>query len=496
VRVFLDGYELDPLTAATLDVQRRALVDLRALRVERGLLDTRIEIETFRLDDARPFSEIQGVLGNERTRGLRAIFARPIGARDAITLGFDLIDSEGLPFRERYTGTTGLARWTHEISPRAGVQLEYRQTGVDRPGQQPFGEAGTYQDIIARLRARPADALALDAMLGRSRRTPEAGDSLGIDAVHNQAALRALLGGRSAWAEGSGRFRFGERGGYPAPTVDLALRTGVEPVRGLAAHGSVRYATTDGITGVELSGGVRLGPAVGPSLFAQGATGTRGIGVRRDSIAPLITIDGREAFDTLTTFPAPSAERGLRAGAEWAGGGMVLGGAFIWLDDDRFMPFGLQFDARVPPLESTAPSRLVEGYLSAPLFYRPLRVEAAYTHSLEALPERPDLPAQQLRAALAWHDLFYDGELEPTVRVEVAHRSSALTPALGAVPPGFDVRSDPYTLLNAYLQIRILDVRAFVRLENALNLRNVADIPGRPIPGQRVYYGVRWHFFN
>ena len=496
VRVLLDGYELDALSAATFDVTRLALVDVREVRVERGLLETRVEVETFRLADARPFSQVEGIIGNERTRGLRALFARPLGTRDVITLGFDLLDTEGLPLREAYTGTTGLARWTHEFSRTAGLEVEYRQTGVDRPGQR-FGEGANYRDVFARLRARPTDALTVEAAAGRSWRIPDTGDSLKIDAVRNQAHVRALLGGRTAWAEGTGRVRFGERGGYPAPTADLALRTGIEPFRGLGATGGVRYATVGGVSGVELSGGVRLGPIARLSLFAQGATGTRGIGVRRDSISPLVTVGGTEAFDTVTTFPATaSATRALRAGAEWAGGGMVLGAAMVWLDSDRLAPFGLPFDARVASVEDPLTSPVLESYLALPLFYRPLRLEAAYTRSLDDLPERVYLPVEQLRASLSWHDLFYDGQLEPTARVEVVHRGSALTPALDETPPAFGARTQPYTLLNAYLQIRVLDVRAFVLLENALNLRDVADIPGRSVPGQRVYYGVRWHFYN
>jgi len=39
-------------------------------------------------------------------------------------------------------------------------------------------------------------------------------------------------------------------------------------------------------------------------------------------------------------------------------------------------------------------------------------------------------------------------------------------------------------------------VRALVRWENLTNRPDLADLPGRTLPGQRVFYGVKWQFWN
>jgi hypothetical protein len=50
--------------------------------------------------------------------------------------------------------------------------------------------------------------------------------------------------------------------------------------------------------------------------------------------------------------------------------------------------------------------------------------------------------------------------------------------------------------LDFQLQIRILELRMFLRYEDLLHSGDVFDIPGRTIPGPRLYYGVRWQFWN
>ena len=51
------------------------------------------------------------------------------------------------------------------------------------------------------------------------------------------------------------------------------------------------------------------------------------------------------------------------------------------------------------------------------------------------------------------------------------------------------------TVLNLDLVLRIMDVQAFLRYEDASN-KDPFDIPGYPINGPRILYGVKWHFWN
>lgn len=492
LRVVLDGYELDPLAAANLDLQQIALVDLEEVRLERGFNEIRLELLTFRLPDTRPFSQLEAATGDYQSRLLRAIFSRTLGQRSVLFLGFDLVDTGGLFRQQPFTASTGVARWSYAFGPAAGVEAEYRQSGIVSTGA-PFVQEFDRRDLILRGRASPLPGLTVDALLGRSWRQPGDRDTLDVRLASNQAAVRALYETGPAWVVGGARLR-GEQTGFAAPGLELSLGGGLRPLPWLHATAEVRQASTDEVTGTELEGTARLGPLLGFSLFATGATGTRGVGLVRDTLIPVLDEDPdtEERMDTLWLFPTfASSMNGMRVGAEWEGWGARIGAAYLTLDTDLAVPFGLPFDRRADPVVGE-PAAAAEAYLSVPVFYRPLRLDAAYTRWFD-VGGRPYLPVEEGRIALSFHDLFYTGNLEPTVRLEAVHRASMLVPQ--AEGQAFDDVSAPYTLLNFYLQIRVLDVRAFVVWENILNQAG-ADLPGRWFTGQRALYGVRWHFFN
>ena len=52
------------------------------------------------------------------------------------------------------------------------------------------------------------------------------------------------------------------------------------------------------------------------------------------------------------------------------------------------------------------------------------------------------------------------------------------------------------TAFDFHLQIRILEFRLFFQSEDMLQNDDVYDVPGRLIPGPRLFYGVRWQFWN
>ena len=513
VRVFLDGYELDPFVSANRSLQQISLVDLRELRIERGLLETRIELFTFRLEESRPLSVLEAATGDFETQILRVLFARTLGDRQILTVGFDVRDTDGLARVQPFTATSGIARWSYRFDPQLGVEAEFRQTGaewadtvglagVGLASPLGFAESSTRRDVLLRVRAQPRPALFMDALVGRSWRDPAEADSFGVGrSVSNQAAARAAYVGDRVWATSSARVRGGVANAFPVPSVDLAARAGVRPLGGVAAEGELRYASTEGVGGAEFSVGGRLGPLLGFSLFATVAGGSRPLGFLRDSVVFLPPAENPEGEvppdtavieDTLRTFGVvESAVGGLRAGAEWRGLGATVGGALLSVDADRIAPFALPFDRGAGIIEGEA-ARGVEAFASSPLVFPALRLEASWTRWMDT-GGRPYLPEQEWRAALVFHDIFYTGNLEPTLRVEAVHRGAALVPG----PEGevFSDLSEPYTLSNLFLQIRVIDVQAFVRWENLLNLR-AADLPGRIFPGQRVLFGVRWRFQN
>ena len=95
--------------------------------------------------------------------------------------------------------------------------------------------------------------------------------------------------------------------------------------------------------------------------------------------------------------------------------------------------------------------------------------------------------------ALEFHGVFKEGNLEPTVRLEVLGRGRAPLPT---ATPADSLETTRYALFNAFVQIRILDIRVFWRMENLFNNRTASDAAGLRLPGSRQLYGVRWFFRN
>lgn len=519
VRLLLDGYELDPLTSATIDLQQIGLVDLERVRVDRTLTETRIEMFSRRLDDALPFSMVEFGTGDFDVRVLRALFLRPIGERVIFAFGGDLVDSNGIPVRDPAGGvlrgapfalTGGFARLSYAFDAETGVQLEYRQAGVTRgafvpaggrPGR--FADDAARRDVVLRGRAAPLPGLAVDAFLGRSSRAPEDTAFSGVETHSTQAGLRALYRGGPGWVSGAARGRLGERAGVAAPGLELHASAGARPLPWLEATGSVRQTTTAGVAGLELEGGARAGPWRGVSLFANLGTGTRGLGIL-DPDTTLVermlpdTVDANgdsiSVTDTIAgyVFPAvPSAAAGLRLGAEWTGETGRAGVALLALDSDRIVPFGLGFDAFAPPVEPE-PASGVEAFFDLPLRYRALRVQGSYTRFSDT-GGRPYLPLEHGRLGVAFHGVYREGNLEPTLRAEVVHRGSAIVP--GADGAAFETAGARHTAVNLYAQFRVVNVRVFLLWENLLDAAG-ADVPGYPLPGVRAVYGVRWNFQN
>jgi len=62
-------------------------------------------------------------------------------------------------------------------------------------------------------------------------------------------------------------------------------------------------------------------------------------------------------------------------------------------------------------------------------------------------------------------------------------------------PPPAYIGMPIRNLLNGYLQIRIIDVRAYIHWYDLLG-DGREDLPGRLARGPRILYGVKWQLFN
>jgi hypothetical protein len=108
--------------------------------------------------------------------------------------------------------------------------------------------------------------------------------------------------------------------------------------------------------------------------------------------------------------------------------------------------------------------------------------------------QRAYTPQSIGRATLRVHTSpLESGNFELIARVDAMHRG----PVTGTPdqPGELPRQASARTLVNAYLQMRIIDVRIWVRFDDMAG-NDVEDVPGLFIQGPRIYYGVKWSFWN
>jgi hypothetical protein len=310
--------------------------------------------------------------------------------------------------------------------------------------------------------------------------------------------LRATVDVPLGTLTGTARLHRVDEEGYAANATELSARAELTPTPWLAAWGEARTLTHGGTTGLELEASGRAGPWSGVTVFGSLAAGNRGLRFWRDSVQVVRNL-GHEIdprIPELDTLPVvlfrhtESTATGFRAGAEWSRGSILVGAAFLAQDVDAVVPYGYWYERGLSPVEGGTVSG-IEAYASVPVIWRQLRLDASYADFFTA-PERPYLPVRLGRAALEYHWVFRDGNLEPTFRAEVIGRGAART--LSLETGQLDGTTQQYATVNFLIQFRVLDVRAFWRFENAFNRESAFDIPGLTLPGQRALFGVRWFF--
>ncbi|HEX6912566.1 MAG TPA: TonB-dependent receptor plug domain-containing protein [Longimicrobium sp.] len=536
-RVFLDGWEVRPLSGTSLNLENIPLLDVQEVRITRGLQETRVDVQSLRPSDRRPYAQIEGGEGDFATRMLRGLFMRPIGDRFMVNVGIDVVETQGFRRREDYTGNTGVARLSYAFAPDRGIQLEYRTTSIDAQRQEGAatlpresfdrgelllrgrGRFFARRSVCADTAAPPPAAITsdsaaagadtavvcpqtggvwLDAAIGRSVTEPLEEDSITLGRESVQAMLRATVDVPLGTLTGTARVHRVDEEGYAANATELSARAELTPAPWLAAWGEARTLTHGGVTGLELEAWGRAGPWSGFTVFGSVAAGTRGLRFWRDSTMVVRNLAGVlnpdvQALDTLPIVlfrDTESSANGFRAGAEWTRGSIVAGAAFVAQDVDAVVPYGFWYERGLAPVSGGTVSG-IEAYASIPVIWRQLRLDATYADFFTS-PARPYLPVRSGRAALEYHWIFRNGNLEPTLRAEVIGRGPArtLNPGTGLL----DATTEQYATFNFLVQFRVLDVRAFWRLENAFNRESAFDIPGLTLPGQRALFGVRWFF--
>ena len=498
VRLFLDGFEIDPLGFSSPDVQHLGTVDLESVVIERAPTGIRIEITPARLASGLPHSLVEAGTGAYDSKFVRGLLIRGVGGRSIIGAAYDAVSTDGGGFAAPFSLVSARATWSYALSERTALQAELHSSGFERVGRG-FAENADRRTLLLRGRSEIRPGLHLDAALGRTSRDPADDDLLSIPLAATQAMVRVGLSTGASRSELSLRARDSGLRVSSAPRVDLTARTTLAPLPAVTADAELRYAPLGAggaIGGLSGRFTARLG---GPraSLFAALSRGDASLALVRDT-AIEVDGDGEEGEAVPRVEPRFTAEEGrvdaVRVGGEWSRPALSVGVAGLWLPASRLTPFGAEFDRALPAVDGGAATGLeAYAFASFPGTGGLVRLEGSASYWPET-GNRPFLPDLDARAALSLGGLYYDGELEPRLRVEVAHRGVMLARANGAPDPG--VLTNPYTLANLLLQIRIMDVQAFGVWENVFNNRLAADIPGPPLPGVRLLYGIRWVFRN
>jgi hypothetical protein len=486
MEIELNGFVLDPLTAASFDLAQIPLGQIRELRVQRRLGLLRIRIVTDEATATEPYTRVEAGIGQPRANLFRGIVLAPHVLFGPLGLGIERLDTDGLGATEPASLFTGWATWAWTDGSR-GVQLELLQGTVEREQESPWVMHRTRRDVVLRARNSFAPGLAAEVYAGRTMVTdslfPPAGDTLADRfrrLTNTQAGARVVWDADLATVQGRLRYRDAEYLPRLELGVEADARIGPARVGGEASHAT--WAGAEATSYFALHG--ELGLVMGASAFAELTGGTRGAPPLRLGEAPVIT-----------------DRSGWRVGVSAS----VLGGratgsvAAFALSQDRAYPFGLPFDSSAAPIP-TDDARGIEALGRMVVVPRWLAVESSISEWIESA-GWAYVPVRSWRTALESRPRLIDSDnLEILGRIEIAQRSATLVFA-PAAPTDPEVPTTEVVLsgtrVDGYLHIRVIDVRMFLRYEHLLgNTQEILHLPGRPLRGPRIFYGVKWNLWN
>lgn len=485
MEIELDGYVLDPIAAASFDLAQLPLVQIREVRVQRRLGLLRVRITTDYAVAPDPYTRIEAGIGQPAANLFRGIMLAPDVLIGPLGLAIERLDTEGAGANEPSSLFSGWAKWAWTDGVR-GVQVELLQSTLQRQPDSPWRANRFRRDVVVRARNAFAPGLLAEVYAGRSTVTdslfPPAADTLALrlrELTNTQAGARVVWDADVATLQGRLRYRDGEFMPRLEAGLDADARFGPARVGGEFTHATWDGADATSFYGVHGEIGLPLGAAIFGELTG-GSRGTRPY--RVDDEAPIHT-----------------ERSGWRAGisASILGGRATGSVAAFSLSQDMAYPFGLPFDSVAIPT-TIADARGVEAMGRLVVVPGWLAVESVVSEWFEAA-GWVYTPVRSWRTSLESHLVpLPTGNLEILGRLDVAQRGSVVVYSPTA---GEDVELQqvvPSALrVNGYLQIRVIDVRIFLRYEDLLgNTRQVIDLPGRPLRGPRIFYGVKWNLWN
>jgi len=475
--VELDGYVLDPLVSPSLDLSTLELTHIDEVRIERRADALVIRLKSDAARDYRPYSRIEAGIGEPSANLFRGILIAPRFLWGPIGVAVERLELEGAGRPQPADMFSGWIRWGW-LSEARGIELEARSTRLRRDAGSPMPIELDRTDMVVRLRNRFAEGLVAEAYAGRSSarvqdRLEGVPDSLRFQLERSRSQVGARLGARARAADAEFAVRWRDDPQMPRLEFDASIegRAGSRFRLGL---GATRQGWRAGSAATSWRIQAQAGP-IGPvRVFGEYSGGKRG--------APLLPDTGYHVGERTM----------LRAGAELSFRGFTAGSAMVRVEADSVVAFGLPSDIAQAVLpggdvsgwESWGRVPLIRDWLYAYGTYTLFTGGARWTY----------LPASQLQGTLELHSLpLPSGNLELIGRFEAFRRGVMLGPPASDSLPGSDIPAR--TLLNASFQIRIIDVRIFMRFDDLLG-QDVEDVTGLFIKGPRIFYGVKWNFWN
>ncbi|MEX2609665.1 MAG: Plug domain-containing protein, partial [Gemmatimonadota bacterium] len=495
LRVEVDGFVLDPLGGGAFDLARFALVNVDEVVVERRLDGLRIRLRTTQARDAEPYSRIEAGLGQPDANQFRGMLVVPHFLIGPLGLAIDRLETEGLDANEPAVVMGGWGSWGIQ-NERRGVRVEFIQSTVEREAESPWPVASAERrDMIVRARNRFLPGLTAEIFAGASSfdhplpalpPEEEGGDSIPAELARESVAFGARVAGEGAWwlAEGALRGRTADE--LPGAELEGAVR--LRPHGLVEVEGEVLRSNLAGAGATAWSARAAVQPLAGVGLFAEVSGGAR--------VAPFFGPDSIRAGWR-------EDRSGWRVGAEALRWGIHAGAAALRVNSDTVPPFDLPFDSAHGRFDGGAVNGL-EAFVRAPLWRDILAAEGWIVELTGPEPLPPYLPLRTWRGVLeARIAPLESGNLDVLGRLEARHRSAMFAPAssapvppdpAGALTPALAVM-EARTQMDGYLAIRIIDVLAYIRYEDFTGVR-ARDLPDRPVPGPRIFYGVKWRFRN
>jgi len=477
--VDIDGFVLDPLLDETLDLSTIELASLASVRIERRADVLRIRLRTTEPGDAQPQSRIEAGLGEPNANFFRGVLLVPHFVIGPLGLAIDRSEFEGAGIRQPATASAVWLKWGH-LRETWGVQAEWRSHGIDREAGSPRPASLERRDFVVRARKRLAEGFIAEITAGRSTGRVEPIDAAVPDSLRDatertvsQTFARAVWVRDAARIEATVRYRDGDR----LPGLEAALEGSASMPGRVDLEAGIHQARWSGgadATGLRLF--AAMTPIAGVRLFGEATRGARGGPAYRDTLTDAVRIHDRTAY---------------RAGAESTLFGVSAGAAFLRIETDSVTTYALPPDSAAPVVAGGEVTGW-EGYGRVPLRSW-LAATGAYTSWLSGS-RWAYLPASMWRAALEINTVpLPSGNLEIHAAGEAVFRGAMQGPPAARQAQGVDLAAR--TVLNARLSIRILDVHIFVRFDDMMG-SDVEDVPGQPVRGPRVFYGVKWDFRN